>query len=63
MMFNAFAVFVPWALLGLLVSLIVAASALVSRVRSWAAFRRSFRAAVRGRSRRYSVTFCNHRGF
>lgn len=62
-MFNAFAVFLPWAALGLAVALILCVAELLRRLRVWFRFRRSFRAAVRGRRRRYAVTFVNHRGF
>lgn len=60
---DAFAVFVPWAALALLITLILCAADTVSRVRGWLHWRRSFRAACRGRARRYSVTFANHRGY
>ena len=54
----AFAVFVPWALLGLLISLVVFLLDLSGRIA-----RAEFAQAVRGRRRRYAVTFINNRGY
>lgn len=63
MMLDAFAVFVPWLALALLIALVLCAADLVSRVRAWAHWRRSFRAACRGQARTYCATFINNRGY
>lgn len=60
---SALLVFLPWAALGLAVALILCAAELLRRLRVWFRFRRSFRTAVRGRCRRYTVSFVNHRGY
>lgn len=59
----AFAVFVPWALLGLLISLVVFLLDLSGRIARRIKYRAEFAQAVRGRRRRYAVTFINNRGY
>lgn len=62
-MFNAFAVFLPWLLLGLAVSLLLCLldifGWIARRIRGRLAWARAFR----GYSRRYICTFENHRGY
>lgn len=62
-MLSAFAVFLPWLAIALAVSLLLCVSDLVARVARLVKYRADFAQAIRGRSRRYAVTFSNHRGF
>lgn len=59
----AFAVFLPWLLLGLAVSLLVLLLDLSGRIARRIKYRAEFAQAVRGNARRYATTFINHRGF
>ena len=62
-MLNAFAVFLPWLLLGLFVALVAFLLDLSGRIARRIKYRAEFAQVVRGRRRRYAVTFVNHRGF
>ena len=62
-MFNVFAVFLPWLLLGRAVSLLVCAGQVLAWIARRIKYRAEFARAVRGRRRRYAVTFVNHRGY
>ena len=59
----ALLVFLPWMLLGLFVSLVVLLLDLSGRIARRIKYRAEFAQAVRGRRRRYAVTFINHRGY
>lgn len=59
----ALLVFLPWLLLGLLISLVVFLLDLSGRIARRIKYRAEFAQAVRGRRRRYAVTFANHRGY
>lgn len=52
-MFNAFAAFLPWLLLGLAVSLLLCLLDLAGRLAGWIKRRAAFRAAVRGSGARF----------
>lgn len=60
---DAFAVFLPWLLLGLAVSLLLCAGQVLAWIARRIKYRAAFAQAVRGNVRRYSVTFVNHRGY
>lgn len=62
-MFNAFAVFLPWLAVALAVSLILCAGQVLAWIARRIRYRAEFAEAVRGRRRRYAVTFINHRGY
>lgn len=62
-MFNAFAVFLPWLLLGLAVSLLLCLLDISGRIARRLKWRAEFAHVVRGRRRCYVCTFENHRGF
>lgn len=62
-MLNAFAVFLPWLAVALAVSLLLCAAQVLGRIARQIKYRAEFAQAVRGRRRRYAVTFVNHRGF
>ena len=60
----AVAVFLPWLLLGLAVSLLLCLLDISGRIARRIKARAEFAQAVRGRGdRRYTVTFENHRGY
>lgn len=61
-MLNAFAVFLPWLLLGLFVALVAFLLDLSGRIARRIKYRAELAQAVRGRRRCY-VSFVNHRGF
>lgn len=62
-MLNAFAVFLPWLLLGLAVSLLLCTGQVLGWIARRIRYRAEFAEAVRGNARRYTTTFVNHRGF
>ena len=62
-MLNAFAVFLPWLAVALAVSLLLCAGQLFAWIARRIKYRAEFAQAVRGRRRRYAVTFANHRGY
>lgn len=62
-MLNAFAVFLPWLLLGLFVALVAFLLDLSGRIARRIKYRAEFAQAVRGRRRCYATTFINHRGY
>jgi len=62
-MLDAFAVFLPWLLLGLAVSLLLCAGQVLGWIARRIRYRAEFAQAVRGRRRCYAVTFANHRGY
>ena len=62
-MFNTFAVFLPWLVVALAVSLILCAGQFFAWIARRIRYRAEFAQAMQARRRCYATTSINHRGF